>query len=79
MVTCDGCGARINNQWYRSLESNENCDLCDTCFNGEVSLVVLIFILIDWLQRIVVVVQMTIPVSICLFGLVGLSVMDVGC
>jgi len=35
MVTCDGCGTRINNNWYRSLEVSENCDLCETCFNGE--------------------------------------------
>ena len=36
MVNCDGCGNRINDQWYRSLESSENCDLCETCFNGKI-------------------------------------------
>ena len=42
MVTCDGCGARINSQWYRSLEVDDNCDLCQTCFSGEMWLAILL-------------------------------------
>ena len=34
-INCDGCGIKIEGPWYRNIDIDDDCDLCQTCFTSE--------------------------------------------
>ncbi len=34
-VNCDGCRTRIENAWYRDVDIDDDCDLCQSCFKSQ--------------------------------------------
>ena len=34
-VNCDGCRTKVEAAWYRDVDVDEDCDLCESCFRSK--------------------------------------------